>query len=141
MNSDTTPSTPTLSGPLFDALPESIRSYIRFLETTIQKLEARVHDLETRLAKNSSNSSKPPSGDGLKKKPKSQREKSGKKPGGQQGHVGKSLKPIEKPDVIVTHTPINCDGCGSGLAEVVGHCVESRQVFDIPQPKVEVTEH
>lgn len=77
MNSDTTPSTPTLSGPVFDALPESIRSYIRFLEATvhqqqirIQQLEARVHDLETRLSKNSSNSSKPPSTDGLKRNQK-----------------------------------------------------------------------
>src|SRR3990167_6531824 len=102
MNSDTTFSAPTLSGPIFDALPESIRSYIRFLEATIQKqqvriqqLETRVHELEIRLSKNSSNSSKPPSSDGLKKKPKSQREKSGKKPGGQQGHVGKNLTPIE----------------------------------------------
>ncbi len=155
MNSDTTLSSPTISGPVFDALPESIRSYIRFLEATIQKqqvqiqqqqvriqqLEARVHELETRLSKNSSNSSKPPSSDGLKKKPKSQREQSGKKPGGQQGHVGKGLMPIEHPDVIVTHTPANCDGCGSGLSEVAGVCVEKRQVFDIPQPKVEVTEH
>jgi transposase len=87
MNLDTTASFPTLSGKVFDALPESIRSYIRFLEATVQKqqvqiqqqqiriqqLEARVHDLETRLSKNSSNSSKPPSSDGLKKKPKSQR--------------------------------------------------------------------
>jgi transposase len=113
MNSDIPTSIPPLSGPIFNALPESIRSYIRYLESRIQQLEARVHDLETRLAKNSSNSSKPPSSDGLKKKPKSQREKSDKKPGGQQGHAGKSLKPIEKPDVIVTHTPINCDGCGS----------------------------
>lgn len=86
MNSDTTPSSPTLSGPVFDALPESIRSYIRFLEEIvrkqqirIQQLEARIHDLETRLSKNSSNSSKPPSSNGLKKKPKSQRGKSGKK--------------------------------------------------------------
>jgi transposase len=74
-------------------------------------------------------------------KPKSQREKSGKKPGGQQGHAGKSLVQIENPDVIVTHTPTNCNECGSGLSEVTGSCAESRQVFDIPQPKVEVTEH
>lgn len=87
MNLDTTLSIPSLSGPVFDALPESIRSYIRFLEATIQKeqgqihqqqiriqqLEARVHELEARLSKNSSNSSKPPGSDGLKKKPKSQR--------------------------------------------------------------------
>ncbi len=79
MNSDTTLSSPTISGPVFDALPESIRSYIRFLEATIQQqqvriqqLEARIFELETRLSKNSSNSSKPPSSDGLKKKPKSQ---------------------------------------------------------------------
>lgn len=155
MNSDTTLFIPALSGSVFDALPESIRSYIRFLEATIQKqqvqihqqqiriqqLEARVHDLETRLSKNSSNSSKPPSSDGLKKKPKSQREKSGKKPGGQRGHAGKSLIPTKNPDIIVTHTPANCDGCGLGLDGVAGHCAESRQVFDIPQPKVEVTEH
>ena len=82
MNLSIIDSIPTLSGEAFDALPESIRSYIRFLEATIQKqqvqihqqkvriqqLEARVHDLETRLSKNSSNSSKPPSSDGLKKK-------------------------------------------------------------------------
>ena len=149
MHSDTSNTIPTLSGEVFDALPESIRSYIRFLEATIEKqqiriqqLEARVHDLETRLSKNSSNSSKPPSSDGLKKKkPKSQREKSGKKSGGQQGHIGKTLTQVEKPDVIVTHTPSLCDGCGSGLGAVAGSCAERRQVFDIPQPKVEVTEH
>lgn len=141
MNSDATLSIPALSGPVFDALPESIRSYIRYLESRIQQLETRVHDLENRLSKNSSNSSKPPGSDGLKKKPKSQREKPGKKPGGQQGHAGKNLTPIKNPDVIVTHTPINCDGCGSGFSGVTRSCAESRQVFDIPQPKIEVTEH
>src|SRR5271155_3737481 len=103
MNSDQTLSFPTLTGEVFDSLPESIRSYIRYLETTIQKqqvhiqqqqiriqqLEARVHELEARLSKNSSNSSKPPGSDGLKKqKTKSQRGKSGKKPGAHQGHAG-----------------------------------------------------
>jgi transposase len=148
MNSDTTFSAPTLSGEVFDALPESIRSYIRYLEATIQKqqiriqqLETRVHELEARLSKNSSNSSKPPGSDGLKKKPKSQREQSGKKPGGQQGHVGKGLAQVAAPDVVVTHSPTSCHGCGSGLDAVTGSCAEKRQVFDIPQPKVEVTEH
>ena|ERR1700733_59389 len=90
MNTDLT-SFPTLSGEVFDSLPESIRSYIRYLETIIQQqqvqiqqLQARVHDLENRLSKNSSNSSKPPGSDGLKKKPKSLRGKSDKKPGAQQ---------------------------------------------------------
>jgi transposase len=155
MNSEPIFSAPILSGQVFDSLPESIRNYIRYLEAIIQtqqtqiqaqqiqiqQLETRVHDLEARLSKDSSNSSKPPSSDGLKRKPKSQRGKSGKKPGGQKGHVGKGLAQVENPDVIVTHRPTNCNGCGSGLNSVNGFCSERRQVFDIPQPKVEVTEH
>ena len=85
MNPNQTPSFSTLSGELFDSLPESIRSYIRYLESTIQQqqvriqqLEVRVHELEARLSKDSSNSNKPPGSDGLKKKTKSQRSKSGK---------------------------------------------------------------
>jgi transposase len=134
MNSDPTPSKPTISGDVFDSLPEPIRVYIRYLE-------ARIHELEIRLSKNSSNSSKPPSSDGLKRKPKSQRDKSGKKPGGQHGHVGKGLIQIPTPNVVVTYTPTNCNDCGSNLDRTRGSCVEKRQVLDIPQPKIEVTEH
>jgi transposase len=155
MNSDQTPSFPTLSGELFDSLPESIRSYIRYLESTtqqqqvqiqqqqfrIQQLEARVHELEARLSKNSSNSSKPPGSDGLKKKTKSLRGKSDKKPGAQQGHAGKGLAQVGNPHLIVTHSPTNCHECGLNLGQVDGACAEKRQVFDIPQPQIEVTEH
>ena len=77
MSESLPPSTPTLSGEAFDALPAPIRSYIRYLEKVIQQqqiqiqhLETRVHELEARLAKNSSNSGKPPTSDGLKRKPK-----------------------------------------------------------------------
>ncbi|MDE3046014.1 MAG: IS66 family transposase, partial [Verrucomicrobiota bacterium] len=101
-------------------MPESIRVYIRYLESRIQQLETRVHELETRLSKDSSNSSKPPSSDGLKRKPKSLRGRSGKKPGGQQGHVGKGLAQVNNPDIIVTHTPASCTGCGSNLNDVQG---------------------
>ena len=141
MNSHTIVSIPVLTGEIFDTLPESIRVYIRYLEARIQQLETRVHELETRLSKDSSNSSKPPSSDGLKRKPKSLRGRSGKKPGGQQGHVGKGLAQVNNPDIIVTHTPASCTGCGSDLNDVQGSCAEQRQVFDIPQPKINVTEH
>jgi len=155
MNSVTPSSIPSLSGEVFDALPQSVRAYIRYLETIIQQqqthiqqqqiqilqLQSRVSDLEARLAKDSSNSGKPPSSDGLKRKPKSQRDKSDKKPGGQQGRVGKGLSRVGNPDLIVTHAPTSCQGCGSNLNGIAGSCVESRQVFEIPQPKVEVIEH
>lgn len=149
MNLEPTLSFPTLSGEVFDSLHDSIHSYIRYLETTIQQQQiqiqqqqVQIHDLEARLAKNSSNSSKPPGSDGLKKpNPKSLRGKSGKKPGAQQGHAGKGLTQIKNPDVIVTHVPISCQGCGLNLSQVDGVCAEKRQVFDIPQPKIEITEH
>lgn len=132
----------------FGVLPESIRSYIRYLENVIQRqqvqiqqLQVRVHELEARISKDSSNSSKPPSSDGLKRTPKSLRGKSGKKPGAQKGHAGKGLTQVKNPDVIVTHAPTSCHGCGSDLSQVESACAEKRQVFDIPRPKIEVTEH
>lgn len=134
-------SIPVLSGEAFDALPEPIRIYIRYLEARIQQLETEVHELKARLSKDSSNSSKPPSSDGLKRKPKTQRKRSGKKSGGQQGHAGKGLAQVSNPDVVVTYTPSSCTGCGSDLGNVNGTTAEQRQVFDIPQPKIHVTEH
>lgn len=73
MSSHTVVSIPVLSGEAFDALPESVRLYIQYLESRVQQLEARVHELEARLSKNSSNSGKPPSSDSLRRKPKSLR--------------------------------------------------------------------
>lgn len=141
MNSRTIVSIPVLSEELLATLPESIRIYIRYLETQVAQLKTHVHELEARLSKDSSNSSKPPSSDGLKRKPKSLREQSGKKSGGQQGHIGKGLVQVSNPDTVVTHTPIICARCGSDLGNVSGSTVERRQVFDLPQPKIDITEH
>jgi transposase len=109
---------------------------------TIHQLQEKIKELEGRLAKNSQNSSKPPSSDGLKKlKTRSQREASGKKPGGQLGRLGKNLEPVEIPNHIVIHTPDKCTKCACSLCGVEGLCEEKRQVFDVPQPTIEVTEH
>jgi transposase len=65
--------------------PEVV-DYIESLESQIKELNERVQALEARLNQNSRNSSKPPSTDFFVKEkpnPKSRREKSGKKPGGQ----------------------------------------------------------
>jgi transposase len=141
MKSHTTINIPVLPDEIIDTLPESIRIYIRYLKSRIQKLETQVHELEAKLFKDSSNSSKPPSSDGLKRKTKSLREQSDKKQGGQHGHVGKGLAQVNNPDTIIVYTPDSCDGCNFSLNNVQGNSVEHRQVFDIIQPKITVTEH
>ena len=79
------------------------------LTVMVQALSARVRELEGRLHKDSPNSSKPPSSDGLAKKPKSLRQSSGRKPGGQAGHAGTTLKRVATPEVIVQHPlPEHC---------------------------------
>src|SRR5215475_10475877 len=113
------------------------------LKKALAASDARVAELERRLGLNSSNSGKPPSSDGLTKPPrtKSLREPSGKKPGGQKGHRGETLRQVENPDVIVDHYPEGCTNCALKITPEMGTGYQSRQVFDLPEPKVVVTEH
>lgn len=96
-----------------ESLPLWAQDLIKQLSAQVQQLSARVHELEAQLAKNSSNSGKPPSSDGLKKprKNRSLRGKSGRKPGGQLGRKGNTLKPVEVPNSVEVHTPVTCIGC------------------------------
>jgi transposase len=110
----------------------------------VAALRAHIAELERRLGLNSSNSGKPPSSDGLKKPARvsSLRERSGKKPGGQKGHKGETLRQVADPNEVVNHYPPACSMCGVGLdpKTSVGH--SARQVFDLPQPQpLVVTEH
>lgn len=108
----------------------------------IIKLKQRVSDLEARLAKNSRNSSKPPSSDGLDKPSlKSLRPKSKRKPGGQKGHTGETLKMKDNPEHTIKYRPSNCERCGHSLDGVSEREVERRQVHDVVVPKIEATEH
>ena len=111
-------------------------------DALIAVLAGRVAELEARLGRNSRNSSKPPSSDGLgKPAPKSLRKPSGRKPGKQQGDPGFRLQPRAVPDEVRTHVPTGCLGCGADLtgAPVVG--VETRQVFDLPVIELIAIEH
>lgn len=122
--------------------PEAV---IAALQAVIVELRARIAELERRLGLNSSNSGKPPSSDGLTKPPSrvsSLRERSGKKPGGQQGHPGKTLRRSETPDTTFDHFPQACAGCGAALSEATANGHAARQVFDLPEPQpLLVTEH
>jgi transposase len=112
---------------------------------TVAKLleqDARIRGLEARLAINSQNSSKPPSTDGFHKPaPKSRREKTGRKPGGQMGHRGSTLVMSEVPDHFVNHPVEICSHCDHDLSAQHADSVERRQVFDIPPLRMEATEH
>ena len=107
-------------------------------------LRGKVAELEYRLGLNSTNSSKPPSSDGLKKplRVRSLREASGKNPGGQKGHKGETLKQVAHPQSVVDHRPGRCSGCGAALGHAVSTGTAIRQVFDLPDPQpLIVTEH
>lgn len=129
---------------------EELKALINSLLAELQRLKDRVHELETenaglkvRLAQNSANSHKPPSSDGLTKKPlikPALPKQAGKKPGGQAGHPGKTLLFVEQPDLIYTHQPTQCQQCGLPL-QGPGQIVARRQVFDLPQPRLLVEEH
>src|SRR6202051_1375167 len=110
----------------------------------VAALRAHIAEPERGLGLNSSNSGKPPSSDGLKKPARvsSLRERSGKKPGGQKGHKGETLRQVIDPNEVVDHYPPACSMYGAGLdpEASVGH--SARRVFDLPEPQpLVVTEH
>lgn len=111
-------------------------------DALIAALAERVAELEARLGKNSRNSSKPPSSDGLAKPaPKSLRRASGRKPGKEQGGQGFRLEPRAVPDEVRTHAPSECRGCGADLAHAPVVGTETRQVFDLPVIELIAIEH
>jgi transposase len=125
-------------------LIDALRREIVVLREENAALHDEIADLRRQLDKNSSNSSKPPSSDGLKKPPRiagSTRGKSGKTSGGQAGHKGGTLKQVADPDFIVRHEAQVCSHCRAGLTATMATGVEKRQVFDLPEPRLEATEH
>ena len=121
---------------------EAVVGLFHKLTNNYKLLAARMQALEDRLAKNSSNSGKPPSSDGLNKpSPKSLRKRHGRKSGGQPGHAGHTLKAVEHPDWEEVHCVSRCHHCQTSLEEVEASGMEKRQVFDVPKVHIEVTEH
>lgn len=104
------------------------------LREQMAALVVRVQELEARLAKDSHNSGKPPSSDGLARKSKSLRRTSGKEPGGQLGHRGETLRLVATPETVVEHRPGVCAGCQAPLgADASVVLRERRQVHELPR--------
>src|SRR4030042_4174755 len=120
-------------GAAYDQGKEAV---ITLFHQTLGKLAERLQQVEDQIAKNSGNSSKPPSSDGLKNKPKSLRQKSGKKSGGQPGHTGHTLKAAVVPDHVEVHRVKRCCHCQADLEGVAARDCEKRQVYDLPPVKV-----
>lgn len=127
-----------------DAVVTLVQSLIAKFEAQIQGLNERVQELERRLSKDSHNSHKPPSSDEptfRRGRRKSLRQRSGKKPGGQTGHTGRTRLQVEKPDAVQFHAPDQCAGCGGSLREIEPCATQRRQVFDLPPLQLHVREH
>lgn len=105
-------------------------------------LESEIKRLKDQLQLDSHNSSKPPSTDlSRKQKIPSLRKVSGLSPGGQKGRKGTTLKQASNPDHKKEIKVSVCEHCGRDISFVPPKTIEKRQVFDIPNIKIEITEH
>jgi transposase len=121
---------------------ESLIAIIIALQEQLAEQAVLIQELRDQLAKNSRNSGKPPSSDGLKKpRTRSLRRKTGRQSGGQKGHQGHTLQMVAQVDCIERHCVTRCPYCATSLKDVVSDECEIRQVFDIPPVRIGVTEH
>lgn len=140
---------------------ESLQQLVFKLSTELETMRTRLHQSERRIGaletenvvlkerltkyenpKNSNNSSVPPSKDENRPfKSKSLRKKTGRKPGGQKGHEGKTLEMTTHPNETIDHSPEYCECCGKDIGTIPGEFVERRQVIDIPPIEPIITEH
>lgn len=124
-------------------LPQTIEEchrLIRQLLAVIDSMQAKIDELEARLNQNSQNSNRPPSSDAFTKPKPAFPKKKKRRRGGQKGHSGNTLHKIDQPDFIVDCQPPSCP-CGASSFIGEDEVLDSRQVFDLPQPRLEVTEY
>jgi transposase len=122
---------------------QELRAKLAEVSEALLQMTQRVAELEARLSKDSHNSHLPPSSDRFvrQKKTRSQRKRSGKKPGGQQGHDGHHLAFSASPSEIVVHPVEVCSRCQADLRAVAVRAIERRQIVDVPPAHLHITEH
>jgi len=109
------------------------------------RLTRRISELEEQAAlplKDSHNSSLPPSTDPpFCKRTKSLRRPSGRTVGGRAGHPGQTRRQVRRPDQIIYHRVEQCRRCQATLEDSELVTTHRRQVIDLPEVKLTVTEH
>ena len=121
---------------------ESLIELILVLQQQMAVQQELIQKLQDQLAKDSHNSGKPPSSDGLKKGRRKSLRRSGQRGrGGQHGHKGRTLMQVAEPDHVILHKLEDCPHCQTKLAAEATKKQVKRQVFDIPPASIEVTEH
>ena len=121
---------------------DSLIELMLALQEQLAVQQVLIQELRDQLAKDSHNSSKPPSSDGLSKRRSQSLRQSGVRPrGGQPGHKGQTLAQVAEPQHVIRHALQSCPHCQTDLTAVAAVGQVKRQVFDIPPLGIEVTEH
>ena len=121
---------------------DSLIELMLALQEQLAVQQVLIQELRDQLAKDSHNSSKPPSSDGLSKRRSQSLRQSGVRPrGGQPGHKGQTLAQVAEPQHVIRHALQSCPHCQTDLTAVAAVGQMKRQVFDIPPLGIEVTEH
>ena len=118
----------------------ALRAQLAEAYEQINQLAERLRRVEGQLAKDSHNSSKPPSSDGPGRRPRKRRKPSEKPLGGQPGHAGGTLLQVGSPAEVVRHRPLVCTHCQRSLEGIAGQIKERRQVHDLPEVRLLVRE-
>src|SRR6516162_8378577 len=105
------------------------------------RMQSQIEEIKKQTKKDSHNSHKPPSSDGLRRKTHSRRKPIDRQSGGQNGHPGETRALSQKVDQVVSHRPERCEQCGESLQQTLGQLVERRQVHDLPEIRLQVVEH
>ncbi len=119
---------------------EELIRIIKAQNETIEGLKKEVEALKHPVPKDSTNSSIPTSKE-LIPRTRSQRQKSGKPPGGQPGHQGHRRERTADPDKSVRIEASHCENCGADLSEVEGTIGQRAQEVDIPPIRPLTTEY
>lgn len=133
---------PTLSSDVLATLPPAVVAFIQWQSDQILRLTARVAELEAKLGKDTTHSSKPPSTTHPHAKPPSSKPKSRRSRGGQPGHDKheRALLATEQCREVVSCVPSACRRCGQALngtdPEPLRH-----QVWELPEIQPIITEY